>query len=1021
MEVTKIRNTYLMDYVDNINEDDGCNSDQENCSIDVDVLKNLSGLKIVNYKIGGIGENFDEIEILLKENDVTRRLHILQVCESWLSQKSRKQNIGIDGFSYIRKDRANNMKKKGGGMVIYYNNVLDIEYEKYMQEWISSDDLEILYYRIKCKGSSDIFMVSVYRPPSSKHTVINTEKCTEILADILKKIPAGSNIVICGDWNVNFLNQEHNTKIFTDLCTGYSLKLLNHVLPTHFSKKSKSLIDVTYAAQSVVSKCGVLNHYGNKIYGHIPTFILLNTEYSRRDTNVVFTCRNMKQYVKENFAKELKQLNWNEFWCATDPELAWEIFSGNIIKTLDSLHPTKSYKKKRKDKTWLDGEALYIIKKRNNLFKKAKRTDRALDWCVAKEFQIEAKRKLRQIRASHLSEKFFDLKNNPSKFWKSANCIIRNTPDENVPQKLQGLGCLERQKTCEDFNEFFSEVGLKIIMDTPVLTVTEENELADRIKNCPSRSWDLEVNGENSIPKFELLEVEPATVYNIIKKLKLNKSSGLRGVPMVVFRDSCLSLLQEITHILNLSLCTGKFPVKWKEVGITPIYKGEGDILDPNNYRPISVVPTISKIIEKIFQKQLFSFLNENNLLCEEQHGFRPLLSIHTAISDFLEYTYNGLNDKEYIFSNFIDLRKAFDTVKHESLIQKLASKFNFGSGSLGWVTSFLSNRKQKCNFLGKSSDFLPVLAGVPQGSVLGPLFFSLFLNDCKDVLKGGKIVLYADDTAVLVKNKNLNLAYEMSQENLCYLNLWYRKNTLNLNAKKSKFSLYNQNCGIPRNLMPESLYVGKEKITRTEMYTYLGLCIDENLNFESHLDRVAHISSFRVGQLYRLRKIVNEKICTLILNAMIMPIFDTYSIYLMGCKKKSLKRLDTILNRAIRIVCRLPKRSNTDVKRQELGILEHSDRRIVQTLVYSYERSRDDKNLDNRPINTRSHGQGRKNLKRFTSNLSIIRKCYIYKAIEWWNKLDTNMHIIESKKAFKCHLKNNLSIVKEKCKIGVG
>ena len=163
-----------MDYLDitSINND---NENQNQGNQDIELVKNVKGFKIVNYNIGGIGENFDEIETLLNESDPKKKFHVLQICESWLSNNSRKQNISVEGYSYIRKDRPLNKKKKGGGLVVYYCDFLDIDFDDYINDWVSGDDLELMYYKVKSRDASDIFILSIYRPPTSKLTVLCLE------------------------------------------------------------------------------------------------------------------------------------------------------------------------------------------------------------------------------------------------------------------------------------------------------------------------------------------------------------------------------------------------------------------------------------------------------------------------------------------------------------------------------------------------------------------------------------------------------------------------------------------------------------------------------------------------------------------------------------------------------------------------------------------------------------------------------------------------------------------------------
>ena len=263
---------------------------------------------------------------------------------------------------------------------------------------------------------------------------------------------------------------------------------------------------------------------------------------------------------------------------------------------------------------------------------------------------------------------------------------------------------------------------------------------------------------------------------------------------------------------------------------------------------------SISKIIEKLYLSQLNVYLKDHNLMANEQHGFRKGHSIFNAINELMEFCTKNRLDNNITSCTYIDLQKAFDTVEHPALIKKLTDRFNFGNTAINWIVSFLSNRTQACNFLGNISNPLPTLAGVPQGSVLGPVLFSLYLNDCREVVQSAKLLLYADDTAFLCSENSIPKTIQKTEENLYYMNLWYKRNKLTMNAKKSKFSVFNRPNTVPLALLPNNLVVEDKSLGYAKVYTYLGLDIDDEFSFEQQLKKVIRSCAYRTGQLSRVR-----------------------------------------------------------------------------------------------------------------------------------------------------------------------
>ena len=802
----------IINYIDLILENGGLlrNDGSDFVYSEIEHIVKIQGFKIATFNIGGICSNFIFLERLLSAGTLGEEsLDILNVQETWLSVDSHKIDISIPGFKYKRYDRPINKKSKGGGHLVYFRDSLDIDFDSYSKYNISNDSLELISYRVASLGDSNLQVISAYKPPDAKHSTL------EQIIPLLDSLNQNTNVLLTGDLNTNLATHSRGKDLLEEICDTFSLKILNYTHPTHFSKKSSSVLDIIAVSNDLQITNGLIALSTNKPTGHLPVFASFPFEPKLATKNTeIFTRSLKKKFDKVKFSTALNNLNWDQLFNSVDTTEAWNIFSKYVLATLDQLYPLECIKVKKKKKIWINKEASDMLAHRDRLFKKARRTGRQIDLDLAKKYQRQSKNRLTAIKNSFIQSNMYDLKENPSKFWESTTKALKGKFDILGVNCLENKSSLEKEGICNKFNDFFCQVGKNLADTICPLTQTESNILNERFPMNDIQTADM--------PGFFLREVTPREVYKIVKDMKINKSSGLVNISMHIFKEASLVLLSQLTHIINLSFCNGEFPNEWKSVRVTPLFKGGGTRVDPNYYRPISIVPCISKVIEKLFLTQLNEHLKNCDLLALQQHGFRKGHSIHSAIDKFLSFVMEGGKDDNFVLSTYIDLKKAFDTVNHTMLLNKLNRLFKFQNCAISWITSFLSNRKQFCSFLGTSSTSLINPIGVPQGSILGPTLFSLFINDCPSVLENSNIVLYADDTALLVKDKNVCKAVNIMEDNLYLLHLWLRANKLSLNPNKSKFCIFNVPGDFPMNVLPLTINMGPYMLSQTDCYTYL-------------------------------------------------------------------------------------------------------------------------------------------------------------------------------------------------------
>ena len=324
-------------------------------------------------------------------------------------------------------------------------------------------------------------------------------------------------------------------------------------------------------------------------------------------------------------------------------------------------------------------------------------------------------------------------------------------------------------------------------------------------------------------------------IFNILSSMKPKFSCGPDNLPFSIFVKFSYLFCAPLRYLFNLSLEAGVFPDSLKEAKIIPIFKkGEKD--KATNYRPISLLNAVSKIFEKIIAVRMKDFLDKYNILYDFQFGFRAKHSTSLALVEVIDSCYKKLDEGYLVAGVFFDLQKAFDLVNHSILIDKL-SYYGFRGKLLDWLKSYLNNRRQFTVVNNVKSDTLSVSYGVPQGSVLGPLLFNIYVNDLPNVVSNEKICLFADDTNLFVFAKDMSSLEANVNDCILKMEQWFSSNLLTVNVAKTCYSLFNSNSSVTSSNI--NVLLENVPISRVSNCVYLGFNIDERLKWVSHIDDV--------------------------------------------------------------------------------------------------------------------------------------------------------------------------------------
>jgi retron-type reverse transcriptase len=333
------------------------------------------------------------------------------------------------------------------------------------------------------------------------------------------------------------------------------------------------------------------------------------------------------------------------------------------------------------------------------------------------------------------------------------------------------------------------------------------------------------------------MEVYEDEVIAELKQMNSKHKSSLEGFRPSVLLSVTDIILPHLTFLYNSSINSGVFPDKLKMARVIPIPK-KGNSNEPSNYRPISLLSIFDKIFEKIMCRRLLRIWDKHNTFYKHQYGFRPKHSTTHALSEITDLIYKSLDDDYYVLGLFLDVSKAFDSVNHSILLEKL-HHYGIRGNIHNWFTSYLSNRKQFVETNKAKSEMKTIAYGVPQGSSLGPLLFLLYINDLPVAITKGETRMFADDANYFNRNKNLNVLINEVQNELKNIYNWMLSNKLTINYDKTNFTIFSPKHGTDNEEKPNEIPFGTHRIKRVASTKYLGVIIDEKMKWKEHIDYI--------------------------------------------------------------------------------------------------------------------------------------------------------------------------------------
>ena len=468
-----------------------------------------------------------------------------------------------------------------------------------------------------------------------------------------------------------------------------------------------------------------------------------------------------------------------------------------------------------------------------------------------------------------------------------------------------------------DFNKFFVNIGPSLGNN-----IDNNNSSADYMHNIQ--------RNDSSI------FLSPITEDEIIKitytNFKPNKAAGYDDVKPDIMKLAISFIAKPLTHIFNMSFANGTFPDKLKTAKIIPVFK-KGDPSSYTNYRPISLLSCFSKILERLMFNRIYSFISMHDILSHNQYGFRPGHSTELALIDVIDKLCTKLDNKKISVGIFLDLSKAFDTIDHYILLNKL-SHYGIRGTALSWMQTYLTNRHQYTSMNGTNSDLLTLKCGVPQGSILGPLLFIIYVNDISQISYNANVTLFADDTSIFFDDDNIDMLYNTICNELPKFTDWFAVNKLSLNIDKTNYIVFNRGT---KYKWDRNIHIDGKIVDHVYKTKFLGVVIDSKLTWHDHISTICKIIARNTGILSRLKYSVPQHILKTIYQTLVLPHMSYCTIVWSGTSRIHLHPLEILQKRAIRHITKSPTMEHTSTLFKSLKLLKFNDIVKIKLLTFAH------------------------------------------------------------------------------------
>lgn len=774
---------------------------------------------LIYMNIRSLRKNFNTF--LVNINKIINKIKIIILVETNIKDDENRF-YSINNFNSVFLNREGN----GGGIAVYIKENINFTTTHLNTSYFETMQIDLSI------DTKTITLIPAYRPPHQNANMFINE-----LEQIINKTPKNRVMIVVGDININIANEsDKTTRMYVDMMLSNGLQCtVKQITREEVNRNKGTCIDhlfvrsnkTTSDAHAAVVMTTISDHYS--LFGCID--VNETNDHSNDDGQGTDT---QQFYINNKIVNKLiKKVNWNDL---SNQNNGCEDKFNNLYKTFSDIYnkAKKPFKKpkKRNEYPWLSEQIVNYCDVRDRLYQRyRKNKQNATKESEYKLFNNKLNEIITNAKNEHRRNEFIRNRYNMRGTWiliseiigkkvnNVDNVIIKNFNNENI------------KTVTEKFAIKFKENVLNLIHDCNIITL---NNPVQRI--------------QNSIYIQETNEIE---IFNILNSLNVKKGAGVDGIRPKDIRFNAEELTKPITSLINSSLDECVLPKLLKTAIVRPIYKS-GVKNEFNNYRPISILPVMEKVLEEIVAQRLNQFLIKYNIINNKQYGFQKGKNINKLLGHFSTHINQILDRKEQCLAIFIDFSKAFDTLSHKNLITMM-ERCGIRGKCLNWFKNYLECRSYRVKIGGNLSEEIMLNSGVPQGSKLGPILYLIYANEMISLLKNSSAFAYADDTAIIVSKDNLEVAAQTMQSELNLITRWCHDNGLIINASKTKLMhirlphlksssiriKFHENDCLHKNALTNNLETNdhcQTVIDLVDNYKYLGVIVDNKFSWKDHV-----------------------------------------------------------------------------------------------------------------------------------------------------------------------------------------
>ena len=818
-------------------------------------------------------------------------------CETWLTSTILNNEVIPENYKLYRKDREDGY----GGVFIGVSS-------KLISNSINLDThCEICSVTIQLSHNQQLIVIGAYRPPS--RDLSYQQNLCKCITDITTSHP-NSFILCAGDFNVPDVDWSSHSIATHRYPVNINQQILKMANDCYFNQlvnaptRNENILDIIFTNRpSFINHCTVIP--GVSDHEAVLTSFIAQTVYQKGIKRKVYLWNRANFQQMSIALSEFTMWFCKHFSTDTPVEALWSNIQVKLLDLLDKYVPSKMVTNNNRQ-PWINHHIKQLGRRKRRSYKRAKASNLASDWQYYKSFKTEMQRECRKARNAYMARTLSDPFRNGRKknFFRYIKSIRKDNYGIPTLHKDGALHSSDVDKA-EILNKYFASVFTQDTGSSPP-------EL-----------------GPSPYPDLELLETTVEEVSTLLKQIDAFKTTGPDGIPPKLLKEMAYELSPSMTLLFNASLKQGIVPHDWKIASVTPLFK-KGDRSIPNNYRPVSITSVCCKTLERIIHANIMKHLNSLNILSKCQYGFRAKHSTELQLLHTVHDFVSNLNTRIQTDAILLDLTKAFDKVLHRFLIHKL-EYYGIRHQVLEWISSFLDNRTQYVTCNGFQSSRVNVISGVPQGSVLGPLLFLVYINDLPDCVTSS-CSLFADDCLLYRPIKTTDDRYTL-QEDLSRIEEWANKWMMIFNTDKCEVLHVSLS-----NLLPTNYFLYNKQLRSVTQAKYLGVLLDSKLNFNKHIEMICKKANSVLALLKRNLYHCNSQVRSQAYTLYVRPILEYASTVWAPYTRCNIDKVESVQRRAARFVV-----SNYDYTSSVTGILNDlnwcslDERRKINRLVMFY------------------------------------------------------------------------------------